>query len=306
MGIVRISLFGQLRIELGEQVESDLGSHKAQELLCYLALHPHQPQSREALVETLWSDGSPAQSRKQLRQALWHLQSALSACTGASGALLLVDPKWIAINPAAELWVDACEFERVYDQVRLTPGADLGEECVCQMQHVVGLYRGDLLEGWYQDWCLLARERLQNMYLSLLDQLIGYCLAHAAYSDALEYGECVLRIDPAHERTHQHLMRLHFKNGDRVAALRQYERCAAALRRELDVDPSEDTQALLHLIRTSADGAPVQVVPSASNATVPVHEAIDNLRHLHAALSAMQSQVQQHLQALERIISPRP
>jgi len=28
----------------------------------------------------------------------------------------------------------------------------------------VDLYQGDLLEGWYQDWLLCERERLQNMF----------------------------------------------------------------------------------------------------------------------------------------------
>ena len=32
------------------------------------------------------------------------------------------------------------------------------------------VYDGDLFDGCYQDWCLLERERLQNVYLVLLDK----------------------------------------------------------------------------------------------------------------------------------------
>jgi two-component SAPR family response regulator len=104
------------------------------------------------------------------------------------------------------------------------------------MKEAVQPYRGDLLEGFYQDWCLLERERLQNCYLSLLDRLIRYCLEQGEYQRGIDYGERVLRLDRAHERSHQQLMRLHYRNGDRTAALRQFER-RTALREELRSNP---------------------------------------------------------------------
>ena len=42
------------------------------------------------------------------------------------------------------------------------------------------LYRGDLLTGWYQDWCLIERERYQCMFVSLLDKLMASDVAAAA------------------------------------------------------------------------------------------------------------------------------
>ncbi len=62
------------------------------------------------------------------------------------------------------------------------------------------LYRGDLLEGWYQEWCLFERERLQNAYMLMLDKLMGYCEAHSEYEQGLVYGDLILRLDHASER----------------------------------------------------------------------------------------------------------
>ena len=63
--------------------------------------------------------------------------------------------------------------------------------------------------GWYEDWCLSEHERLQNMYLKMLDKLMGYCEAHGQVNSGLAYGEQVLRYDRASERTYQRMMRLY-------------------------------------------------------------------------------------------------
>jgi hypothetical protein len=44
-------------------------------------------------------------------------------------------------------------------------------------------------------------------------------------------------------------MRLYYKAGDRTTALRQYERCVAALAREFDLPPAQETVALYEQIR---------------------------------------------------------
>ena len=39
-------------------------------------------------------------------------------------------------------------------------------------QKVIDLYRGDFCEDVLLDWCLIKRERLARMYLSVLGKLI--------------------------------------------------------------------------------------------------------------------------------------
>jgi DNA-binding SARP family transcriptional activator len=45
-------------------------------------------------------------------------------------------------------------------------------------------------------------------------------------------------------------MRLFVANGDRTGALRQYDRCVAAVREELSARPEEETVALMREIRS--------------------------------------------------------
>src|SRR5262249_46020364 len=158
-------------------------------------------------------------------------------------------------------------------------------------------------EGWYLDWSEYERHRLQTMYVTMLYTLMGYCEAHQQYEAGLSYGHRVLGYDRACERTHRRLMRLHYRSGDRTAALRQFERCSDALREELDAQPSQRTQMLFEQIRADLlDEVPEVRKPSNNrDTTVAVlAENLNKLKHLLSTLGDTQRQVQQQVQTIEQ------
>ncbi|HYO90651.1 MAG TPA: bacterial transcriptional activator domain-containing protein, partial [Pyrinomonadaceae bacterium] len=185
---------------------------------------------------------------------------------------------------------------------------ELDDDSARMMREAVSLYQGDLLDGWYQDWCLYKREQLQNIYLTMLDKLMDYCEAHHQYEEGLDYGARILRYDRASERTHRRLMRLQYLAEDRTAALRQYERCVAALKEELGVRPAKRTVLLYEQI--SADHLDEALQPTAENgfAAAPatmLPEVLGRLRQLQEALADMQRQVRQSIQSTELALKSR-
>lgn len=305
MSTLTVCLFGKLQVQRGEQVLTDLGSHKVQELFAYLLLYRRRYHSREVLASLLWGDSTTAQSKRYLRNALWRLHSVLDSGAGAeTGGVLLVDTQWVRLDLEADLWLDVAEFERAFALVQGVPGQELNVQSFQTVQGAIQLYQSDLLEGWYQDWCLFERERLQTMYLSMLEKLMAYCEAHGKPEDGLAYGAYVLRYDVAHERTHRRLIRLHYLAGNRTAALRQYERCVAALREELDVGPSERTVALYERIRSDSLVGPDQGTPEGDeqifNETAPtLSQALCHLKLLQTAFAESQRQLQRTIQTVE-------
>jgi DNA-binding SARP family transcriptional activator len=162
MNSLRISLFGKFQAQCDDRCLSGLEAHKVQELLCYLLLYRHQPHPRETLADLLWANTSTAQSKKHLRQLLWQLQSAFeSQIESDNGSILLAEPDWIQINPHFNFWLDVAVFEEAFELTRGVAGRELDRASAGMLQQAVDLYRGDLLEGWYQEWCLYERERLQ-------------------------------------------------------------------------------------------------------------------------------------------------
>ena len=185
---------------------------------------------------------------------------------------------------------------------RATGSIDLSAET---LSAAAELYRGDLLEGCYQDWCLFERERLQNAYLTMLDKLMVRCQSAGSYEAGIAYGERVLRIDRAHERTHRRLMRMRYLDGDRTAALAQYDRCISALREELGVGPARLTSSLHDQIRT--DNLVAEPVPTMGRgvATLVEGPTTRELEQVRALLVDVRRQADQAIEAVGAALQKR-
>ena len=310
MSTLSIQLFGKFCVRRNEQVLEGFDARKVQELFCYLLLHRNHSLPRETLAGLLWPDTTTIQSKKNLRQALWQLQSALGSQTEPiNDRVLLVEPEWVQLNSEADIWLDVAVFEQTYNPVQRVPGQELDSQATQKLQDAVQLYQGPLLEGWYQDWCLLERERLQSMYLAMLDKLMGYCEVCRDYETSLLYGMRIMCYDRARERTHRRLMRLYYLLGDRAEALRQYDRCATALDEELSVKPSKSTLALYRQIQADQlDEPEPMLAPQDTNTSLevsstPLIDVLGQLKYLEESLAELQNQIQQSIQKVELVLS---
>jgi DNA-binding SARP family transcriptional activator len=307
---LKVRLFGKFNIEKGNQRIEGFDSGKSQELFCYLLLNRDQHHNRETLAGILWDSNSTSQSKKYLRQALWQLQNILQDdASPKEEPILLIEPDWIRVNPEADLWIDVAEFEEAYKKAHGLQGWQLDAETLQALKVAECLYNDDLLLGWYQDWSLFERERLQNMLLSILDKLMVYCEAHGEYETGINFGMRILSFDRAHERTHQSLMRLHYLSGDRTAALRQYVRCEQALKEELGVEPARRTQELHEIFKADdvlnthpAYETPAKIREATDQLNDHLPSVMGQLKELQWILANTQQRVQSDIEAIERAL----
>ena len=119
----------------------------------------------------------------------------------------------VVLCPDADTTVDVVRFE---DLARRA----LVDEDVGAAREALAMYGGELLpQDRYEEWAEERREQLRLRHLDLL-RLDGR-------------WETVVELDASDELAHLALMRRHAANGDRHAALRQFERMDRTLRREL-------------------------------------------------------------------------
>jgi two-component SAPR family response regulator len=201
--------------------------------------------------------------------------------------------------------LDVAVFEDAFKNMQGMKGRDLDKKQVSVIQFAVECYRGELLEGWYQDWCINERERLQYFYLVLLDKLMDYCEVKQKYEDGLIYGEKILQYDHARESTHRRLMNLYYLSGDRTAALRQYEKCISALREELDVEPAHSTCSLKELIAKDEDKNEQQPIPTGAGKKDPLYRLFQHLISVQKDLANIQSELTKNIQVIQKDLNEK-
>jgi DNA-binding SARP family transcriptional activator len=301
---LRVSLFGEVAIERDDR-PVPCPANKPAELFCYLLVHRDRPHTRERLSDLLWPGEPEPASRRYLRQALWRLSTALAGPDGTGEAAVCTGSGWLRANLDAVEWLDVATFESVQSATRDSDGSALGQTQAAALEDAVGLHRGDLLASWQQDWCQVERSRLQQAQLAMREQLMAYYETRRQYPHGIHHGLAVLRHDPARETTHRRLMRLHYRAGDRTAAIRQFQACTAALDSELGVVPSAATNALYQQICADRLNEPrvrlfpAQAPPDVEARPEPRPGEDGWLELLHDRLDAIQAS----LNAVQRMIA---
>jgi DNA-binding SARP family transcriptional activator len=238
MGRLRLTLLGGFQARLGPGPVLRLRTRQTQALLAYLALSGGRAHARDALASLLWGHLSQDEARGRLRQALFALRRALAS---ASPSCLVIDGDTLAVDAAA-VEVDALVFEEL-----------VREGAPAALERAASLYRGDLLQGLpaqgpresaFEEWLGAERERLRELALEALARLVTVLREAGAPERALATALRLLALDPLQEAVHRTVMRLQVQLGRRTGALRQYQACVNLLRRELGVEPEEETRRL--------------------------------------------------------------
>ncbi len=256
--MLEIRLLGQFDVRR-DGTPVDIPSRPAQSLLAYLALHPGTPQRREKLAGLFWPDAAEANARSNLRAALWRIRKSLEGGPPAEPGYLLVDEIALAFDPRADFWLDAAALER-----RLDEGASAAE-----LVEVVSVYRGELLPGFYDEWVVLERERLQALFEHKMKRLLDRLVAEQRWSEALELGERWIALGHTPEPAYRALMAAHAGLGDLSSVAAAFQRCAEALWRELGVEPSEETRAQYEGLTRAERSAHASVSAARPSAATP-------------------------------------
>ena len=195
-------------------------------LLALLTMQ-RQPLARASVAPMLWPDALDSEALANLRR---HLHVLVKALPPSDDPWIVTDAKTMAWNSAIPSRVDVVEFERL-----LAQGRD---------DEAVDLYSGDLLESSFDEAIVEERERLRASYLRTVERLMSAARASGDLDGALRYAELLLAADEWREDALRAVMAIRYEKGDRSGALATYERFAEALRRELRVQPMNETTAM--------------------------------------------------------------
>jgi DNA-binding SARP family transcriptional activator len=249
-----IQLFGKLEVRTrGVRLTGrDFGGVKPRHILALLALRGDLHKAE--LAELLWGGRPPAGHQATVESYVSLLRHRLdpngqtrdSVITTRNGGYALV---------ADQVRVDVARFDEL---VAAASGRPAGR-AVRPLTAAAHLAARPLLEDVEQhDWANQAREQYRTRLVATLLDAGDHALAAGDPRGALALADRAVGLDPVAERGWAITMAAYRLLGDRVAALRAYDRCRRELAEGLGVEPSVRTRAMfLELLREDGVSTPL-------------------------------------------------
>lgn len=232
----QVQLLGNLRFQFDDHSECQLKkSTRIQLLIAYLLLNRERSCRRDEIAFCFWPDTTDRQARTNLRKLIYDTRKRVSIMD----KLICVDDDSLQWQPLIPVSLDVKEFEKALLAAAQMPDADSQHKT---LKEAVDLYSADLLVGHYQDWILPERDRLRELHLNALEDLMDLSEEQGDLRCAIRYGHRLLRYDRLHESTYCALIRLYRLCGERGRAIEMYNACEKVLSQILSVHPSPQTQ----------------------------------------------------------------
>lgn len=244
MEVLKISVLGPLQVFAGERNFNKFESNKVRALFAYLVMEMERPHGRETLAGMFWPETSTESALANLRYALADLRKVIQD-EKARLPYLFISRESLQFNANSDFLLDAVEFQRL-----------INTNTIENLKQALALYRGDFLEGFpaiegefFEEWLILKREQFRQQAIEKLQALASHHEERCEYQQALSYARRQIELEPWLEEAHQQLMRLLALDGQRSAALAQFETCRRMLDSEMSIEPSQETIQLYESIR---------------------------------------------------------
>jgi len=219
-------------------------TRRARDILCFIASRRHRRASKDTIIDTFWGDSDFAAVEKNFHPTISHIRKALNSRQPLKQNFLLYRDGDYQLNPEFSYRIDTEEFDRLVAEGDAARRSRETETFVRAYEEAAALYRGEFMQGSYDEWVEEQRSYYREQYLRLLEILADAAQKSEDWARSVTLGHQILCEDPFREDVHCRLLRAHAAQGNRVAVREQYETLRKLLRKELGVEPAAETRRI--------------------------------------------------------------
>jgi DNA-binding SARP family transcriptional activator len=235
--VIHIRALGKMYVRVNKHTlnNTDFQTQAARDLLFLLLAHP-EGMNKEEIGEIFWPDTSPKDITFRMKNTVYRLRHAVGK------EVILLDQENYRFNNAVDYEYDV---EMFLKENALGLQAKEPLQKLAHFREAAKLYKGPFLPEVKETWVYSMRESLQQICINILLETAEIYLDMANYNLALEYCNRALAVDNCLELAYRLSFRIYAAMGDRAAVAKQYTRCREVLRREINTEPSLQTQTLV-------------------------------------------------------------
>lgn len=215
---------------------------RARDILCFIASRRHRRASKDTIIDTFWGEADFEAVEKNFHPTVSHIRKALNSNQPLKQNFLLYRDGDYQLSPNFSYHIDTEEFDRLINEGETARRAREFDRCIAAYEAAIAVYRGDFMQGSYDDWVEEQRSYYREQHLRMLEALAAVAQKTEDWTRSLHLAQEILRNDPFREDVHCMMMRAHAGQGNRHAVKEQYETLSKLLKKELGVEPAPETQ----------------------------------------------------------------
>lgn len=217
---------------------------RARDILCFIASRRHRRASKDTIIDTFWGEADFEAVEKNFHPTVSHIRKALNSNQPVKQNFLLYRDSDYLLNQEFPYRIDTEEFDRLVAEAEAAKRAGDQERYLGAYEEALALYRGDFMQGSYDEWVDEQRAYYREQHLRMLEVLAVAAQKNEEWLRSLQLAQRILGDDQFREDVHCMIMRAHAALGNRAAIKDQYEHLRRVLRKELGVEPAAETQKI--------------------------------------------------------------
>ena len=145
--------------------------------------------------------------------------------------LIIYEDKILRINNDFTFCIDANEFEKYY---KLAASEKDDDKKLLYLKKAVNIYKGDFLEGNYDNWCEELRTKYKSYMVSMSEELIKFLYAQGDYSSSVSYCEKLLKYEKLNLIAYEYTIKSYENLDKHTLAREKYSQLIKSYKIEFD------------------------------------------------------------------------
>ena len=219
-------------------------TRRARDIFCYIATHKHRRVAKDILIEAFWGDEDLETVEKNFHPTISHIRKALNSRQPLKQNFIVFRDGSYQLNPEFSYSIDSEEFLNFVAAAEIAKRENDAEQLRKNLESAYELYRGEFMEGSYEDWAEEQRHFYSEQFSRVLNGLAKASVAEKRWAEALKFANEILTHDPYREDLHRLVMKVLSAQSKPAAVKKHYEDMQDLLKRELGMDPAAETKRL--------------------------------------------------------------
>jgi ATP/maltotriose-dependent transcriptional regulator MalT/DNA-binding SARP family transcriptional activator len=251
--VLAIELLGPPRVVISGRDQTSSFRRQTRELLCLLAYHNARGLDRDGILQAMWPSVGLNQAVDSFHLAMFELRSTLRKILGKGpGKTIVKEAGRYMISRDLPVKCDASDLNELWEQAKEAERTGDQSQAKMLMERSLQMMRGTFGSGWGGNWVQQEARRYEEIQQRILLKLGTLCLRNSEMEPARDNYRRALERDELCEEAVRGLMRIHAAAGRHSESRAVYEKFRKTLRRELQTEPSRETQELYRNLKTSA------------------------------------------------------